>query len=74
MYKNTAIGKNFDGDNVLLLPKGAGYAFLRDAWDIWINKIKKLADNIILISHVRDAIIEKSGKEVNAKDLALTGN
>ena len=38
-----------------------------------IEKIKKLADNVILVGHLKDSVIEKAGKEVDAKDLDLTG-
>lgn len=73
MYKQSPIGKSFDGTNVLELPKGAGYFWLRQAWDIWMTKIHKLADHIILIGHLKDSVIDKAGKEVSAKDLDLTG-
>jgi len=35
--------------------------------------LKKLANNIILVGHVKDTFIDKKGKEVAAKDLDLTG-
>jgi len=73
MYKQSPMGKTFDGANVLELPKGAGYFWLRQAWDVWMTKIHKLADHIILIGHLKDSVIDKSGKEVSAKDLDLTG-
>lgn len=72
-YKATAMGKNFDGDDVTTLPKGSGYYFTRLAFMDTINRIRKLADNIILVSHVRESILEKEGKEVDHKDLDLVG-
>jgi hypothetical protein len=73
MYKQTPMGKNFTGDSILELPQGAGYFWLRQAFTLWLQKIKKLADHIILVGHLKDKFIEKKGKEVQAKDLDLTG-
>lgn len=73
MYMNSPMGKNFKGDSVLELPNGAGYFWLRQAFQMWLDKVKKLADHIILVGHLKDKFIEKKGKEVQAKDLDLTG-
>jgi len=73
MYMSTPMGKNFDGGSILELPQGAGYFWLRQAFTAWLNKIKKLADHIILVGHIKDKFIEKKGKEVMVKDLDLTG-
>ena len=77
MYKSTPMGKNFDmkneGISVLTLPNGAGYRWLRDAFNIWINRLYMLADHVILVGHLKDKFIEKKGKEVSAKDIDLTG-
>ena len=73
LYKQTPMGKSFKGDSVLTLPNGAGYLYLRMAFMKMINYIKTLSDHIILVGHLKDKILEKKGKEVNAKDLDLTG-
>jgi hypothetical protein len=73
MYKETPIGKNWDGDDVRILAKGAGYYFIRKVFMDLIERLKKLSDNIILVGHLKDSIIEKNGKEVDAKELDLTG-
>lgn len=88
MYKASNIGKNYSGDNVLELPKGAGYLWLRRAYAIWFNEMKTLADRIIFLGHVKDAalttraqdsvgnsiVVEKQGiDEVSTLDLDLTG-
>jgi hypothetical protein len=77
MYMQTPMGKNFDpgnkGVSVLTLPNGAGYRWLRDSFNTWINRLYMLADHVILIGHLKDKFIEKKGKEVNAKDIDLTG-
>ena len=77
LYKNTPMGKNFDSENkglsVLSLPNGAGYLYLRQAYKIWIDRLNTLADHIILVGHLKEAKIDKKGKEVAVKDLDLTG-
>lgn len=72
-YKKTPMGKNYKGESVLTLPNGAGYLYLRLAFQEWIKYAESLAEHIILICHLKDKLIGKAGKEVNAKDLALTG-
>ncbi len=73
IYKSLPIGATFDGTDILTLPKGAGYKYLRDAFEIYLNKIRKLAKHIILIGHIKDNIVNKVGKEVSAKELDLIG-
>lgn len=73
LYKKTPIGKNFDGDNVLTLPNGAGYGFLREAVESVLKYIYTLADEIILIGHLREKLIGVAGKETSANDIDLTG-
>jgi hypothetical protein len=76
-YKKSAQGKNFDRENqglsVLTLPNGAGYLWLRIAMEELLSYIYTWADHIILVGHVRDKFLEKDGKEVQSKDLDLTG-
>lgn len=59
--------------SVLNLPNGQGYGYLRDAIVKTIEYIKTLAPRVILLGHVKDAMIEKAGAEVSAMDLDLTG-
>jgi hypothetical protein len=88
MYKNSNLGRNYQGENVLELPKGAGYLWLRRAFQIWMNDIKTLADRVIFLGHLKDAaltskssdsmgnsiVVEKQGiDEVSTLDLDLTG-
>jgi len=73
MYRKTPMGKNFDGTNVLTLPNGAGYLYLREAIDSVIKYIDTLSDRIIYLGHIKLKSIEKNGKEVTASDLDLTG-
>lgn len=72
LYNGTPMGANYKGD-VLNLPNGAGYKYLRDAFDLMITKVRECADRIILLGHVKDKSVEKAGKEVTARELSLIG-
>lgn len=73
LYKNTPMGKSFAGDNVLTLPNGAGYLYLREAMEKMVAFLNTLADRVIYLGHIKVKSIEKNGKEVSAADLDLTG-
>lgn len=72
MYQATPMGEGYKG-NILDLPRGSGYYWLREAFKLYIDKLKKLTSRLILIGHLKETVINKAGKEVNAKDLDLTG-
>ncbi len=72
-YKETPMGKNFDGESVLKLPNGAGYLYLREAFFDVVDYIKTLSHNTIFLGHLKDKSIEVKGKEVMAADIDLTG-
>lgn len=77
MYKETVIGKSFSGKTVLELPQGAGYFWLRRAFDEVLAMIIPTAKKVILVGHLREKFI--GGKDakldvtVSTKDLDLTG-
>ena len=73
MYKQIPMGRSFTGDDILSLPNGAGYYWLRKAFDKWLTIFDKLADNVILIGHMKDKYINDNGKEVVISALDLTG-
>jgi hypothetical protein len=73
LYKETPMGRSFTGDNVLTLPNGAGYGYLREAFFNVLSYIDTLAEYVILLGHLKDRQIEIKGKEVNAADVDLTG-
>lgn len=73
LYKKTELGKNWKGDDVTTLARGAGYKYLRDAVKKVIDMFKDLCDEFILVGHVKDSITEKDGQEVNAKEIDLVG-
>lgn len=89
LYHKTSMGKNWfkkdkDGKlakdsgkavygNILNLPNGAGYSYLRQAVTNIIEYIKTLAPRIILVGHIKDVQLEKAGAEFTSSDLDLTG-
>jgi hypothetical protein len=74
LYLSTPQGKNFKGDNVLHLPDGGGYIFLRNAVDMMIAMLEGVCENIILLGHLKDKFLgAKAGVDVSAKDIDLTG-
>ena len=73
MYVNSPQGKNFDLDNILYLPNGAGYFWLRQAFELIVFGFKGIAPVLILSGHLREKMLEKGGKEVSFKEIDLTG-
>jgi AAA domain len=89
LYAKTPMGKNWfkktsDGNydkasgkkqygNILNLPNGGGYAYLRQAMTNIIEHIKTWAPRIILVGHIKDVLLEKAGGEFTSSDLDLTG-
>lgn len=65
-------GKEKHG-TILNLPNGAGYAWLRNAFENMIGMLKPLAPHVIFVGHVKDTLLEKNGAEFNSMDLDLTG-
>jgi hypothetical protein len=73
-YKESPIGKNFTGKDVSTLANGAGYSWLRNAFDEIYSMFDKHATKcLVLLGHAKTASILKDGKELNAKDINLTG-
>lgn len=73
LYRKTELGKNWKGDDVTTLARGAGYKYLRDAVKKVIDMFKDLCDEFILIGHVKDSLTDKEGQEINAKEIDLVG-
>ena len=59
--------------NILNMPNGAGYAYLREAVTKVVEFIKTLAPRTILSAHIKDIQLEKAGAEFTASDIDLTG-
>jgi len=73
LYRDTQMGKDWDGDNVLTLAKGAGYLYLRRAFMKVMEAIDKAFPRVIYLGHLKDSSLSKEGKEVAVRDIALTG-
>jgi len=73
LYKNTPLGKNFEGDSVLTLPQGAGYMYIRLAFFQVLDFIDTLAETVILCGHTKDAQVNDKGELVLAANIDLTG-
>lgn len=73
LYRQTPMGKKWDGDDVRLLPNGSGYMYLRQAVRKVIDMFRRLCDNFILIGHTKDKMIDKEGQEMTEMALDLVG-
>jgi energy-coupling factor transporter ATP-binding protein EcfA2 len=59
--------------NILNLANGAGYPWLRQAFNDITARIKNLAPNVIFCGHVKDTLLSKNGNDFSSLDLNLTG-
>lgn len=73
LYRNTPMGRNWIGDDVTKLPNGAGYQYLREGLNVILNEMEQLCDTLIILGHLKGKFVEKEGKEMEARGLALTG-
>ena len=73
LYRKTELGKNWKGDDVTTLARGAGYKYLRDAVKKVIDMFKELCDEFILVGHVKDSTVEIEGVEKSERSLDLVG-
>lgn len=72
LYNATPMGVNYK-DNILNLPNGGGYLYLRNAFFNTLKALYPLAEEVILVGHLKDTVINKEGKEISSKELDLTG-
>jgi hypothetical protein len=69
LYKKSTLGQNFKGNSVLELPRGGGYLYLRLMFQRWLEYVTNLAENIILVAHVKESeLIVKSGTDSKGND------
>lgn len=79
LYSKSSMGKNWFTEGkpkygtIINMPQGAGYQWLRQAYNKILDFIRQLAPKIILVGHVKDTMLEKAGNEFNSMDLDLTG-
>lgn len=59
--------------NILFLPNGSGYQYLREAFKNIIHMIEEVTENVIYIAHVKEVNIVKDGAEFTSSDINLTG-
>lgn len=74
-YKKTLVGRAFTGTDVVSeLAQGAGYAFLRSSFDKMYSWYEGLAGKcLIMTGHIKLVSMNKEGKDIQAKDILLTG-
>lgn len=72
-YKATPMGRSFNGDDVLKLPNGAGYFYMREAFFQVLDYIDTFAEYIILSGHIKDKQVDDKGEQVMAANIDLTG-
>lgn len=74
-YSESPVGKNFSGtgQDILKLPNGAGYYWSRLAMQEIIGWFEKSVENLILVGHVKDKMLNENGTEFNLKALDLSG-
>ena len=81
LYSKSPMGKKWfepDGGkskygNILNMPEGAGYSWLRQAFDKVTNFIKPLADRVIISGHIKTIQQDKKDTVFSSADLDLTG-
>ena len=67
------MGKNFSGDDVIKLPNGAGYLYIRQAFFQVLDFVDTLADTVILSGHIKDKQVDDKGELVMSANIDLTG-
>ena len=74
-YQKSPVGKNWEGTgkDILKLPNGSGYYWSRLAMQEIIGWFEKVAENLILVGHVKDKMLNENGTELNVKSLDLSG-
>lgn len=73
MYRDTNMGRNWEGDDVTTLPNGAGYRYTRTALSRVLNELEEICDTLIILGHTKDKDIEKKGEMITERSLDLTG-
>lgn len=73
LYKQTPMGKNYQGTDIRTLPSGGGYLYIRTAVRKVLDMFRELCDNFILITHIKESTINKDGEELSSMSIDLTG-
>lgn len=72
LYQSTPMGKKYN-DDILKLPNGAGYMYVREAFEKVRTMFMNLTVNFILVCHCKDTMINKEGKEMSEMSVDLSG-
>lgn len=59
--------------DIRTLPNGSGYLYVRNAIKYLLNIFKGLSDTLILVTHLKDKVINKDGVEMSEASLDLAG-
>jgi hypothetical protein len=73
LYRSTPQGKEYKGTDILTLPNGAGYRWIRMAVKNILHTYQSLCDEFILIGHTKDVNINQNGEEITKMSLDLVG-
>lgn len=77
IYQKSPVGKNWTYSNpadILKLPNGGGYLYLREAIQTIIGWFEKSGLNLILVCHVKDKMItDSASEEMSVKSIDLSG-
>ena len=60
-------------ESVLDLSRGLGYFYIRSEVTEYLNKLSRVCQHLILVTHVKEKILDKGGSEVTVRDISLTG-
>ncbi len=72
-YRNSLIGSTWAGDDIIDLPRGAGYGFLRKAFFEIIEFIETLSPKTIYLGHLKASTIGEEEDAITALQLDLLG-
>jgi len=73
LYQKTAMGAGFTGNDVRVLPNGAGYLYTRQAFFKMLKPLEDYCDTLVLVGHVKEKDITKGSETFTEKSINLTG-
>lgn len=72
-FKQTVLGKRFEGNSILELANGLGYYYLREAMKKLIYELCGVCRTLIIVSHLAEKVVNKGGIDTLSQDISLTG-
>lgn len=73
LYRATPQGKNWQGTDIRTLAQGSGYQFLRTAVRKVIDMFRDLCESLILVTHLKDKMVNYDGMDISELAIDLTG-